>query len=457
MSIKLLFLTGALIGMAEIITADFAFADHVCSDPTKPSCGSAPPDTTGCKIFSNTTLTPGIYTGPVIEICADGVTLDGNGATIIDGQIVVPGRSNVTIKNFNFLVGNPAIFIQSGSSDIRILNNSITAKPNGTIGIWVINSSNLIIDSNTIDLTAGLGSLGIQLVGPAFGDVFTNCRISNNRITLGGSDFAQADIGISLSDYSGGLPYTGGNIITGNEIISTSSNNEDLGIEVATRSSANAVDSNRLTGISRGIIIYGGDSCRIRYNEIEGRREPSANFTYISGIEFQGGGLNNLVEGNRVRSFLGPGIKIAGAESTTVTLNTDSNNVFGLWGEGGLRGNKIFFNNFIDNDTQGVNYSYTTDFWDNDSVCGGNYWSDFDDSLEGCVDADGNGICDSERVQATATDTIIDRLPFVNRDGWLSPLIAKIQQACIPFPNLRLVPIQSVYLPWPNTNEPYKL
>lgn len=73
----------------------------------------------GMQIKSNTVFTPGVYHLPAgICICADGVTLDGNGALIIGSDrqgygIHLEGLHNITIKNVALREYQHAIYAQN--------------------------------------------------------------------------------------------------------------------------------------------------------------------------------------------------------------------------------------------------------------------------------------------------------------------------------------------------------
>lgn len=86
------------------------------------------------------------------------------------------------------------------------------------------------------------------------------------------------------------------------------------------------------------------------------------------------------------------GIHMVGCENCTVQGNVASSNLeYGLRMDG-CSGNLIFGNEMMNNFLGNV-FDDGTNFWDNGTV--GNRRGDFDDPGEGCIDEDGDGLCDS--------------------------------------------------------------
>ncbi|MFH0864321.1 MAG: NosD domain-containing protein [Candidatus Gottesmanbacteria bacterium] len=78
--------------------------------------------------------------------------------------------------------------------------------------------------------------------------------------------------------------------------------------------------------------------------------------------------------------------------------------------------NLVYHTNFIDNSAQLINHE-GDEFFDNGFPEGGNYWSDYDTSEEGCFDDDLDGFCDSPyAINGTAGGQ--DNFPFVRENGW---------------------------------------
>jgi cysteine-rich repeat protein/parallel beta-helix repeat protein len=95
-----------------------------------------------------------------------------------------------------------------------------------------------------------------------------------------------------------------------------------------------------------------------------------------------------------------------GSSNFTITTNTFKNNYYGFYLGGNY--NKIYQNNMIDTNITVESNSTSTTIWN--TATKGNYWSDYDTSAEGCLDANSNGICDSPY---TKSANLIDYYPSV--------------------------------------------
>jgi len=88
------------------------------------------------------------------------------------------------------------------------------------------------------------------------------------------------------------------------------------------------------------------------------------------------------------------GIHMVGCKNCTVQGNVASSNLeYGLRMDG-CSGNLVFDNEMMNNFLGNV-FDDGTNYWDNGTV--GNRYGDFDDAGEGCIDEDGDGLCDSAR------------------------------------------------------------
>src|SRR5437016_1069463 len=88
--------------------------------------------TEGLSIRADTILTPGVYHLPGgLSIDADGVTLDGNGATLIGADrqgtgLRIEGRANVTVRNLRVRDYYHGIYAV-GCRGLRLVGNQITS------------------------------------------------------------------------------------------------------------------------------------------------------------------------------------------------------------------------------------------------------------------------------------------------------------------------------------------
>lgn len=314
----------------------------------------------------------------VIRVDTAGITLDGNGYALYKPQttdadspfvgIALKGKKNVTLRN--------------------------------------------------LTVTGFLGGWGIYVVGtqktPVSGFTATNMKFEGNYVGLH-------------------LVYVKSSLISGST----------FGTDVAT------------PGASNGIAINYGTAIIVRNNTFK-NFGAAIELEIVSGGDFSGnshlGGevfcysacSNNLFAGN---SFTGSadhtqgGIQISSGAANTFRDNTFDFTRLDLSGAGG---NVVYHNNFVSLWMQTCYYPTP------DSGCvplpvpitlpnlvssfgvsapntlnmaapdGGNYYNFYDDAAEGCVDANGDGFCDTaisfgEGSYATSTDA----RPFTRMNGWL--------------------------------------
>src|ERR1044072_7207054 len=85
----------------------------------------------GMKTTRDTTLAPGVYYLPHgIEVGADRVTLDGNGALLIGDNfqgrgVSISQKTGVTVKNMRVERYYHGIWV-TASANVRVLNNAVT-------------------------------------------------------------------------------------------------------------------------------------------------------------------------------------------------------------------------------------------------------------------------------------------------------------------------------------------
>lgn len=135
---------------------------------------------------------------------------------------------------------------------------------------------------------------------------------------------------------------------------------------------------------------------------------------------------NNTFIGNTLDSNSAYGMVFyPSSNNNTVTKNTFSHNrYFGVHIVDSIY-NKIYNNNFIGNYTDPyakirwqLNFARTIgNIAYMDPPTGGNYWDDFDNSSEGCNDANNDNFCDAPYVFSGGQDNY----PLTKLNGWLEP------------------------------------
>ena len=272
-----------------------------------------------------------------ITLSADGIAIEGVNATgSFNAGISVLSNNNIIIDNF--AIGNDFCGIYLGKSDNNSLISNILIN-NGVNGIFLDKSS----ENNTLrrNKAKGNGDSGIELQGS-----HTNYIIEN-------SVFSNGNDGIEFYECLN-------NFIKGNLV----SRNKD-GICLEPGSENNTISENNASyNIFNGIIIRSSRENSVINNSISRNKE---------GI-FLESSQKNVIAGNNV-SFNGDGIY----------LNYYSIN------------NTLFMNNLHDNSNYGAYDESSANQWYINGVRGktGNHYSNFDESSEGCKDADGDNICDS--------------------------------------------------------------
>src|SRR3989344_2341168 len=107
------------------------------------------------------------------------------------------------------------------------------------------------------------------------------------------------------------------------------------------------------------------------------------------------------------------GIVFAGSDNTLTNNTASDNGIYGIAFAGS--NNRMYRNNFINNPTQMfVAPDSNGNVFSLPAPDGGNYWSDFDTSAEGCADTNTNGVCDAPYIFEGGQDD----LPWTKKDGW---------------------------------------
>jgi len=339
------------------------------------------------------TLTTDVY--QTVWFQADGITLDGDGfgSLYSDNYYAVysSGYSDVTIKNLNV----------SGSS----------------YGIWVNNGNNINITNNTVSGLGGSLYYGIYVYS------VSNLSITDNTIT----DFS----------YYGIYAENGGTMTIDQNTISNSS-----------------------TSGYYGILTYEYDDSGSTVDVITNNTISNL---YYGGIYTQFGN-NDTISDNTISNILyDSGITVYAASNNTIRDNTISNSIAGVYIEGyfysadywiygthyvysydySSTNNTVYQNNFVNTNTpihlanwgyiysfdyrpsydQYGSYTYDTDVnvgnvFNLAAPDGGNYYSQFDESTEGCNNTNSDTFCDSPFI---GSGLAVDNLPWTTEVGSNQP------------------------------------
>ena len=127
---------------------------------------------------------------------------------------------------------------------------------------------------------------------------------------------------------------------------------------------------------------------------------------------------NNLITNNIISSNSQTGVILFNSHNNTVTENEISDNQTSgleIWYFFLMSDNKIYHNNFINNGYQIYATYDVSDFFSQLLPIGGNYWSDFDESFEGCIDLNSNNFCDLPYI---FDENSRDNYPWTKQNGW---------------------------------------
>jgi len=349
-----------------------------------------------------------------------------------------PHTIDVTIAD---VAGNATTAVESFTSDVVVLTNGKTGGDCYKVGSWddgtwtctlskdlVAANIAVILDSGGITLDGG----GHTLTGPGSDpDVvpahsagvvtLDNTTVRNltiqdfvNGIRGYGGVTAEQGIGNTISgvivqNCHYGILYRGGGqdtVISGNSISTTGGiTSEGIGISGGAR-----IEGNSLTSDGAAIHVR-GDNNAIADNVITGPGVPPSGSVGIyldndTGSSDHSTGntvSHNMISGNS------RGLMARSTDYNVISGNTFSgNSVDGMSIGVSSAHNQVYANNFLGNTVQAI--IETTAGWSNVFSLplpdGGNYWDDFDEPAEGCVDADIDGFCDAPYVFSGGQDDL---------------------------------------------------
>jgi len=296
----------------------------------------------------DTTIIDGDISGDVVNITADWVNIE---------KLLLKNsgwQSNAGVKVFANNCTVADCNIQNNQHGIYILfscNNTITECNflNNDRSIYfdyykIINDTHFIYShNNTIkDCYISNSSYGIYF------------RCSHNN-TISNCTILNSSRGIYIHTPNTSLHLSSNNIISNCTIL-----NSYFGIEFSSSS------NNMVTG------------CNLSNNDYAG---ASLSHSY-----------NNIIKDCIVLNNEWYGIKFFYSNGNTISRNMISNNYYGIYTTSS-GANIIYHNNFINNSKQA--YDTSVNKWDNGYPSGGNYWSDFDEPIEGAYDNNSDGIVSS--------------------------------------------------------------
>lgn len=383
------------------------------------------------KIPENNTITENdIYSNR-----GSGISLSGKANEIIGNNIsnnapgIYSGKASYNIISDNNISSNACgiSFLSEWSGDIHnntITNNTFSDNPRGfrlhsstsnTItyntfrndGLFIESSYQNTIENNTVNdkplvYFEDISNYEIENAGQV---ILANC----NNITVENLNLSNTVVGIELLD-------TNDSAIINNMI-----SNNQYGIYLSHHSVANSICDNTINSNRDGIFLKFSDNNNINNNNISNNLGTAVHLS---------GSSNNTITKNTISLNRGGGIEFwrypygGNSNSNTATDNIILENGQGVYVGCDCNYNKVYHNNFIDNDLQASKCTWASSFgFDNGYPSGGNYWTDYtgiDEKSGPNQDQPGSdGIGDNPYVShAHLYMCIQDTYPFIEESGW---------------------------------------
>ena len=355
-------------------------------------------------------------------------------------------------SNNNELVNNNVSGNWTGihihDSTDNILSNNIVSS-NGSSGICNFRSSNNTFTGNIISNNPYVGISNSYSSNDTFienviydnrcgidhryssNNTFTGNIISDNlwNFYIFGSDISHYTHHVDISNLVGGKPFY---YLLGarNQIFDSSTN---IGLFYCI--GCNEITIKDLTFDKDGysILFYDTHNSRVE-NVTVSDSYRGINLEYSTGNTIINNTLNGISSISNEHS-MSYGIRLLEhSDNNIIADNTFFNNYCGVNFRNSFD-NKIYHNNFVNNFRQAVIGGTINDF-DNGYPDGGNYWDNYDEVLEGCIDADDDGICDAPYVFKYGIGQ--DNYPSTTENGWEEPspnTVPLYTQVISPYPS----------------------
>jgi parallel beta-helix repeat protein len=325
-------------------------------------------------------------------------TLSGNNITANNWYgIELYSSSNCSVSGNNITANNWYGIELYSSSNCSVSGNNITA--NNWSGIWLLYSSNNSVSGNNITANNGYG---IELYSSS------NCSVSGNNITDNNY------FGIYLADSSGngvsGNTFTNDGLFVYDSYQNSVENNTvngrplaylegvsnytvaDAGQVVLVRCENIRVEGLNLSRTTVGVELWETINSTISGNNITANNGygvlllSSSNYNSVSGNNITANSWSgiyletadsNSISGNNITANNGEGIRLYSSSNyNSVSGNNITDNDYGIELSSSSN-NKIFHNNFVNNNIQAYSSPASANVWDDGYPSGGNYWSNY--------------------------------------------------------------------------------
>lgn len=351
-----------------------------------------------CRItqdINKNTSGTGIYNA--IEIVNNNITLDVDNHSNGINLSAAPGSS---VHNSTF-TGNDYGISLIGANDGDIHDNEFSGDPVYLTASNGINIFNNHIDESEIQLLASNG-----------------CEVHHNTLSGESSASHLLSSGTKAAIYLLGA--------SANSIHDNALRANDSGIELI-GASANNIYHNSVTAYRHyGLFLEASNENSIYNNALEGNAVCDGDYfdkRYDYGIYLALSNASEIRENSLSANDVGVGL--SGASENAVHHNNISHNdYYGLFIYDPSYKNSAYNNNFSENRLAQILLSFAgvggvddDNRFNQEAPTGGNFYDTYSTPAQGCLNANGDNFCDAPY----AFEGGVDELPWVRRDGWLSP------------------------------------
>jgi len=344
-------------------------------------------------------------------------------------------ESQGRINNNNFLVTSTGIRVRGASNCEFIGNKTTTDNINKNSYFLLQNVNNCLIINNEAHHNDGPG-LWIEGDDNLIEKNYTHNVQGFGIYVKGIGNIIQSNV--TNDNMKGGVSvYGDDNIISSNQI----KNNNGPGIQAT--GERNSIKQNTIDSCLGGIYAYYYNNGSIRTNGIINNSGPGIKLEnsynnelygmFVSGdpsVSSEGLYIKNS-DNNQIENFnienVSRGIVVESSKDNSIKNNYvrhASANCFYyiVDAQNEYIQNTLVHNNFIDCGTKPYAsmgfYGLMPDVFLG-TVEGGNYWSNYDESWEGCVDTDNDGFCDAPYYFVGNWNNVGDYKPYVSENYWL--------------------------------------
>lgn len=347
-------------------------------------------------------------------------SLDFDIDTNIDTSNLVDGKAIYFLNNVSNTIYdgsmNIGVFYCINCDTIIIKDLLFT---NNGVGIFFGNTRNSKIEN----IITNNNIYGLFLVSSNNNFIVNNNSLENNGgIILVNSNHNTASKNLAQSNYNQGGSFYSGIYLTNshhNKLSENMASNNNFGIKLSF-SNSNLIIENEMSSNNSGPLIFHYSGIYLDNSSDNTLSKNTMNFNERYGVYLTKSVRNVIVDNiiNQGRYF-SYGIYFSFSGNNTAFRNTISqsanNEINGIYFEW-ANINTIYNNNFVYNPAGNIG-SGSGNIFNLDFPIGGNYWSSFDTSIEGCIDVNNDRFCDASYVLSAGED----KLAWVKQNDWLVP------------------------------------